>query len=476
MDTTQLQQIVDSLRVVGTDSQSVEVKSGVGKSIRDTLSAFANSNGGLIIVGLSEENGFAPVDSFNASASRDALVSRSQELTPTLLPHIEMVPFEGITLVVAEISPLPANQKPCYVTAKGRYGGSYQRLGDADVVLQKYEVERLLEERSQPLWDEEPILDASVDDFDSQILADFLEIQKRRRPKTFLEGEKVALERLRLTREGHPTLAALLTLGSYPQEFFPRLNLTFTVFPGTSKGDITRGIRMLDSRPVEGPIPEIVETTVDLVQANMRQATSFQGAQRSDIPDYPLIAVREAVVNALLHRDYSPQARGTQVQVNMFADRLEVLNPGGLYGAVTVQNIGKAGISSARNQRLVTFLEDARLPTGGAVAEGRGTGIAVIRTALEQNYMPQPEIDNTLSSFRITFRKPTLDMLTPRATAPGLIMQFLQDRETVSTTELVKESGFSRSAIQKALNELIAAGQVAPLYDGPHPRQRYRKQ
>jgi ATP-dependent DNA helicase RecG len=87
-----------------------------------------------------------------------------------------------------------------------------------------------------------------------------------------------------------------------------------------------------------------------------------RGAGREDVYDYPVEALREAVVNALMHRDYGPDARGAQVQVEMFQDRLVIRNPGGLYGAVTEDDLGEEGLSSSRNSALATLLQDVYIP------------------------------------------------------------------------------------------------------------------
>ena len=157
MDEKKLRELVERLRLVGADQQRVEVKSGIGKAVLETLSAFSNGAGGTILVGLEERGGFLPVPGFDATAQRDALVSRCRQMTPTVRPDIVLVPFEGNVVVVATVPEMLPRDKPCHVTARGRYQGSYLRTGDGDVRLQYYEVDRLVEEHVQPAWDEEPV-------------------------------------------------------------------------------------------------------------------------------------------------------------------------------------------------------------------------------------------------------------------------------------------------------------------------------
>lgn len=474
MDEKELRELVERLRLVGADQQRVEVKSGVGKAVLETLSAFSNGAGGTILVGLEERGGFLPVPGFDATAQRDALVSRCRQMTPTVRPDIVLVPFEGNVVVVATVPEMLPRDKPCHVTARGRYQGSYLRTGDGDVRLQHYEVDRLVEEHVQPAWDEEPVPGARPEDLDADALASYLEGQRQSRPRTFAQGDDAALRRLRVVRDGHPTLAGLLAMGEYPQEFFPRLTVTFAVFPGTTKGEIGTGVRLLDSATLTGPIPELVEAGLALIRKNMRQGALIDDVYRRELPDYPLVAVREALVNALMHRDYSPMARGTQVQLNMYVDRLEVVNPGGLYGAVTLRTLGTAGISSTRNQRLASLLENVRLPDGGLVAENRGTGFAVMAAELEKALMPPIEVRDDLVSFTVTFRRRRLARGERRNTARAGIEKTLEERASATTTELVAATGFSRTAVQQALNQMIGEGAVEAMEPPRSPRQRYR--
>lgn len=192
------------------------------------------------------------------------------------------------------------------------------------------------------------------------------------------------------------------------------------------------------------------------------------------MPDYPLEAVREALVNALMHRDYSPEARGGQVQIMMYEDRLEITNPGGLYGGVTTGNLGEAGVTSSRNQRLSTFLEELRFDDGGPVAENRGSGIAVIEQALAKALMPPPKYKNSLTHFTITFYKRRVIQEERHGTATDQVKQLLGEKESWSTTELVNETQLSRTAVQKALNALVKTGYAERTEPQRSPKQRYR--
>ena len=412
MNQRELNDLILQMRQIGNDTQTCEVKESrkkIPENITDTLSAFSNGEGGTIILGVSEKEGFIPVESFDARAMQEALSAKCDLMTPRVRPSIEILPFEGANVLVAHVPAMPVKDQPCYITTKGRYQGSYIRTGDGDRKLTQYEVDRLIEERSQPTFDDDTVPEATLDDLDKNLLTPFISRQRELHPRIFGtrsdEDIIIGMHVAKRDDDGtiRPTLGGLLALGLFPQQFFPRLNITFTAFPGVTKSEVVDDSRrFLDSQTIIGPIPLMIEDALGAVTKNMRTGAIIEGAFRKDVPDYPRKAVREAIANALMHRDYSPDARGSQVQVNMYADRLEVLNPGGLFGSVTIDTLGTIGISSSRNQFLSNILETTPYPDGGYVVENRGTGYQVIEEQLQAALMNPPQPKSTLSFFSLT--------------------------------------------------------------------------
>jgi ATP-dependent DNA helicase RecG len=162
--------------------------------------------------------------------------------------------------------------------------------------------------------------------------------------------------------DGHETVsvAGLLALGSYPQEFFPQLMVTFVHYPTEDGAQSPSGDRFLDNVMLEGPVPVMARDTLAAIRRNMSRRAVIAGAGRQDIWEYPETALREAVVNALVHRDLSSSALGTQIQIEMYPDRLLIRNPGGLFGPISVDNLGEDAISSAEMRRSSRFLKTYR--------------------------------------------------------------------------------------------------------------------
>ena len=250
-----------------------------------------------------------------------------------------------------------------------------------------------------------------------------------------------------------PTLAGLLALGTYPQKYFPRLTVTFTAYGGTDKSQ-EGSVKFLDNQKMVGSIPTIIADTVAAVRRNIRVGGVMEGILRKDAPDYPDMAVREAVCNALMHRDYSPLARGTQVQVNLYADRLEFLSPGGLYGTVTAETIGEAGYSSTRNEYLADILESTPYE-GGFVAGNRGTGYTLMRQELAAIGASAPSVKDTISMFILTFKKRP-EFVLQESTFDN-VLSYISLNSPCSSADIATALNIPRSTLTYRLKKLMSA-------------------
>ncbi len=408
-----LREQVERLRRIGSDTTGIEVKTAAGglpRTTGETLSAFQNGSGGVVILGLTETGGFTPADGFDPARIRDALAGLCHEqMEPPIRGDIEIVPFEGAHVVYLEVPPLDPLLRPSHVKRKGPYGGSFIRGGDGDRLLTAYEVSQLLSNRSQPLDDSEVVAKATVEDLEPATVAAFLR-RLRQSPNRAFSGvdDDRALIRAgaaAVAPDGivRPTLAGLLCLGAYPQQFFPQLFVSFVALPGVTLGEAMQdGTRFLDNVSCDGTIPEMLEAVLGAARRNMRTAAVIRGSGREDRYDYPVEVIRELVVNALLHRDYSPDARGTQVQVELYPDRLVVKSPGGLFGNVVPSQLGVEEVSSTRNATLARILADLPQADGMPVSENRGSGLPTVLARLRRAGMSPPTFDVAPGHVRVT--------------------------------------------------------------------------
>ncbi|WP_250286308.1 MULTISPECIES: ATP-binding protein [unclassified Frankia] len=446
---TELAEIVDNLRAIGADIADVEVKKaqgGLPKSLRATLSGFANTRGGMIVLGLDETQGFAATGLPDpARLAADLGCMCAEDMEPPLRPLIKIHDFEGAQVLVAEVPELGSAQKPCYSRGAGITKGSYVRVGDGDRRLSAYEVQMMLSARGQPREDEQPVLGASIDHLDAVGVDALIARLRISRPYAFQDLDRLAvLRRAKVLVPGDGgddvvSLGGLLALGRYPQEHFPQLVVTFVHYPTETGGRSTE--RFLDNVTLEGSVPVMVRDTLAVVRRNMSRRAVIAGAGRQDVWEYPETALREVIVNALVHRDLSSGARGTQVQVEMYPDRLVVRNPGGLFGPVTVDSLGEEGISSARNAALIKILEDIPLPgETRAVCENRGSGIRAMRDSLLAAGMSPPDFDDRISSFAVVLPNHTLLSEEAVGWISGLEEKGLTDSQCIALA-LLRQDG-----------------------------------
>lgn len=488
---TDLHAAIERMRLIGSDTQRYEVKAAkkaLPDAIAETISAFANRDGGTIILGLDEKNKFSTVPGFEAGPIHDALLRIGDDFTPPCRLEIERYPFEGAEIVVAVVEAVTLDQRPCFITKKGLRHGSFIRTGDGDKRLTDYEIERLREFHQQPSFDRQPIYEASLSDLDSSVLDAIVERNREITPRIFgkMDSMEILVKLGAISPDPKqagryvPTLAGLLVAGTYPQEFFPRLNITFTVYPGITKAQ-TNGIRYLATQSVNGSIPEMLIRSLELLKKHMNKGAIIQGALRKEITDYPLVACREAIVNALQHRDYSPSGRGSQVQINLFADRLEILNPGGLYGAASFNSLPR-GISATRNARLSQLLEYTPYENpgeeSGYVIENRGSGLQQIQLELQQALMPEAELRDYVAAFQITFfkRRLTQDERNNKLwdNFEAALLAELEKKGSMSVSEIMESSGLSRNVVSIKLRDLRNRGLIEATERPKSPKQRYR--
>lgn len=486
--------VLERMRKAGTDLAEYEVKSAAGgfpKSMTDTISAFANTNGGTIILGISEKDGFSPVDSLDTKMLQAKLAQAARELIqPPQALDILVLEVEGHPVVVANVAEATVREKPCYVKKLGQRDGSFIRTGDGDHKMSLYEIDRFTENQTKTARnDAEVVPEASVEDFDDNLLEGWL---THARATTLGRSGNLSDEDLMANRrvvaqddEGtlRPTLAGLLALGKYPQKFFPRLDVVFTCYPTPSKGELdSAGRRFIDTANIDGPIPEVVVNVVRAVSRNMKHGAIVKGALRENVPDYPLTAVREAIANALMHRDLSPDGQGTPVLVDMYPDRLEISNPGGLFGNLTVESLGKKGGTASRNQFLARILEDVPYVdydgSIGHVVENRGSGYPTINHALEEALMDKPIVRSSLDEFSIIFkhRKMTEEEGKgySKANVEEAILKYLSEHDSASSSEVARAAGLAIKTARSYLSKLTDDGLVEPVGMLNSPKRRYR--
>lgn len=199
-----------------------------------------------------------------------------------------------------------------------------------------------------------------------------------------------------------PTLAGIMLFSTYPQAFFPQLSIIATRIPGTQIGDTRPNEeRFIDNARIEGPLDEQLRGAIAFIRKNIRTTTiiSPENGERMDAAEYPIEAVRELILNALIHRDYSIHTQGMPIQLQILDDRMTIINPGSLYGRLTIDQLGTIQ-PDTRNPVIANALEVLR------VTKNRYSGIPTVRRLASETGMAAPLFENTRGEFRATLYSP----------------------------------------------------------------------
>ncbi len=459
--------LIAIMRAHGGDLPAVEVKSAVGglpESLTETMCAFANlPGGGIIILGLDERSGFSPVALANTASLAAGLANRArQSFDPPLHVMTEVERFEDGDIVVARISELAVSAKPCVVKRSGK---AYLRFADGDYTLSQLEVDGFIANRTRPRFDEADVAGAASDDLDRQRVEDFVATARRadRRLATITDDADLLVKTGVLTRGGIPTVAGLLALGQYPQQFLPHCSIRAAVHAD----DASPTVRALDSATFTGPVAAMLEDATAWVARNSRYrivADPATGRVR-EILDPPPIAVRELVANAILHRDLAEWASSRSIDLRITGGSLRITNPGGLYG-ITVDRLGVHPLTSARNRRLIEICKFVRT-TDGNVVEALASGIPATIAALRDADASEPTFFDQGLAFTVILsgpnhrqtehkRQPVMNAAMTRAETA--VWTTLTTPATVDV--IAAKLGLTNNAVHKRLATLRAKGLV----------------
>ncbi|MDR1927113.1 MAG: putative DNA binding domain-containing protein [Oscillospiraceae bacterium] len=403
MEQIELMQLVQRVQSYKCEMQIVEVKAarqGCPTKLYDTLSSFSNQDsGGIMLFGLDEKSGFETVGVYDPQDLQHRLAEQCKQMQPAVRPLFTVCDVGGRVVVSAEIPGVDVAERPVYYRGIGRTKGSFVRVGEADEPMSDYEIYSYDAYRRRVRDDIRPAELAELSQLDSELLTEYCTSVKKNKKNVSKLSDGEVLTLMGIVKDGKPTLSGVLCFSKYPQAAFPQLCITVVVVPGLHIGTVgDDGERFIANSRIEGTIKEMVEEAMLFIRRNMRVKTIIDdNGKRADKTEYPINAIREAVLNALMHRDYSIHTEGTPVRILMFNDRLEIWNEGGLYGRLTIDGLGKVH-SDTRNQTLVNILEMQK------VAENRYSGIPTIREEMAGHGLPEPVFENRRGDFVVTLK------------------------------------------------------------------------
>lgn len=414
--------------------------------------AFANTSGGILLVGV-EDRSRQVLGVSDPLALEERLASLiADRVQPTLLPELEILSWRDTHVLSAQIHPSPA--RPHHVKALGPEQGVFVRIGSTNRRADRALIEELRRFAGNRSFDEEPIPESSSEALDFRAASELFADHRRLR--------KEDLRTLRLTTEYQgrqvPTVGGLILFGRDRLTRFPDAWIQVGRFEGSDRR------RILDTSELRSYPPIAIEEAIGFVRRNTAREVVIEGARRVDRYSYPLEAVREAVVNSVVHADYAQQ--GAPIRISIYDDRMEIENPGLLPFGLTIEEI-RGGVSKLRNRVIGRVFNELGL------IEHWGSGIQRMTAALQQAGLAPPALEEIATRFRVT-------LLSARETAPrvdqveGAILDVLRPGKGLPTAEIAERVGRSTRATRARLQSLIDRGLVVVVGSAPNdPRRVY---
>lgn len=408
--------------------------------------AFANTAGGAVLVGVEDRTGHVagverPLDLEERAAN---LIADS--IRPRLLPDLEILRFRNKQVLAVRIHPSPA--RPHFIDRAGLEGGTYVRVGSTNRAADPPLIAELGRFATGESYDERPLPTADSEALDFRAASEsFAPVRRLRRRD---------LENLRLlaSHQGRlvPTVGGMLLFGRDRLDRFPDAWIQAGRFGGTSKAVIVDQVRL------DMPLLQAVEESVSFVKKHLLHGATIGHLRRTEHWSLPPSAVREALVNAVVHADYSQ--RGAPIRVAMFDDRLEIENPGLLPFGLTLEDL-PLGVSKLRNRVLGRVFNELGL------VEQWGSGVPRMIGACRDAGLPAPVWEEIGFFVRVTLR--TEKVAPVRVDErDSTILTLLESGESCGTREIAQAIGLSTRSTRTRLARLVERGLVREVGTSPN--------
>lgn len=365
------------------ESQKVEFKLKINDGLGKSICSFANTNNGFILIGVSDDRKIIGID----KKHEREIANIAHSCKPSVYPKIKFIEIEGKNIFIAEVKKSDSLHSFKNI--------AYKRIASHNKPLSPEEVIEFAKDTGKIKWDEQICEGASLEDIEEGKVKWFL--RKAEAERNFdVEPEtpiKEALERLELIKNGKLTNAAILLFGKKPQRFFLQAETRCAKFKGI------KPLEFIDMKVFGGNILSQRNDAVEFIKEHIKLHAKIIGTERVEKWEYPIEAIREAITNAICHRDYEISSN---VQVRIFDDRIEIWGVGPLLKPLKPEDLKKKHKSILRNHSigkcffLIKFIEEW------------GTGTNRIVEECLKHGLPEPLFEDITESLVIIFRKSKL--------------------------------------------------------------------
>jgi len=444
------------------ESETLEFKRELPSSsdLAKLVTAFYNTRGGVILFGV-EDATQQLLGVINPQGVEQGIVNILRaRCSLDVMPSIQFLAHQGKTFVVVTCP--QGVRKPYLIDGETR---PYVRVGSSNRQAQDEEVRRLYIEGSEGGMEALPCPGATMADLSQALVAAYLRQREETSGRPLGLSWEETLRSLGCLVEQHgrwtPTHAGVMLFAEDPQHFIPQAELACVRFKGV---DV---VSYIDRRDLRGPLYQLVDDAEQFIYRHMKIGRRIEGFVGVEYREYPREAVREAIVNAVVHRDYG--RRGQCIRVFMFDDRIEVFSPGSLPPGVSLEKMRRLEPQSVlRNPITVGVFRDL----GSRYIERLGTGVRRMTLSMESHGLPKPQFEEVGSEFRVTLMGPGERFMAGAEPLPswarGLNARQMEavlytgERGRVTNREYQNLHDVSRETAKRDLRELVEKELLRP--------------
>jgi predicted HTH transcriptional regulator len=420
--------------------------------IIQTVVAFANTAGGTLIIGVRDKTKEVIGLSDPLKEEERLANAFADGIRPLMIPDIQFSSFRDRNLIIVSV---PHAIGPYYLRSEGPEKGVYVRLGSTNRRAGPEMIEAIRRLSRNISFDKQPCTEINSEDIDFRAASEFFASVSRKLTPAISKTLGLIVSQ---GGKDIPTLGAILLFGKNRHRFFTDAVIRCARFQGINTG------RFLDQLEIDEHLPKAVETAISFIERHTLQAAEIGRVRRREMPEYPVQAVREAVINAVVHTDYS--ISGINIKVAIFDNRLEITNPGFLPFGLTLE-AALSGVSKLRNRVIGRVFRELKL------IEQWGTGLNRMISACKDQGLQPPLFEEIGAAFRVTlFSQPVAMRKFPDWQA--LLMAHLSENKQITTKEAARIWEKSDRTARKRLRNLVDQGHLAEVGTGPKdPKKVY---
>lgn len=449
------------MRYPGTEDAFLEFKEKVPRNqqITKTIIGFCNHLGGKVVVGVDDEGTIVGLPESDIPEAVESLQQAIyQSCTPPIMPFVYAQRIEDKVVLVVEVS--MGMNKPYFCTREGMESGTYIRVG---AHTQKASMELIRELQWQArnhALDELPIYQATVNDLNDDALQHFFE--KRMHPLTASQQEELLMH-YKLVVEEHkqpyPSVAGMMLFGDAPQDFLSEAFIICTHFKGVL------GREVLATRDCTGTLFQQLTDAIAFVHNRLTKKFTINKTKREEQLEIPEIALREVIINALIHRNY--QLAGP-CKIAIYDDRVEIYSPGAFPGPLQTDQL-ELGVTYIRNRVIARVFREAKL------AEKLGSGFPTLFESYRHSGLPPPTVINGASFVKCVLPRPTAEgVLAPSSDRQDALTRLFNSAAEISVKDIMHYCHVSRAQAGRMLRAEVEKGFLLKVGKGPSTRYRFK--